>query len=85
MRRNRFEIIAEILRVAKNGAKKTHIMYQCNLSHGMTNNFVAHLLETDLLRKGSSFRTTEKGLQFLRAYKILKHLLNEKNDRIAMG
>ena len=76
MRRDRFEIIAEILRVAKNGAKKTCIMYSCNLSHRMTKNFLTSLLETGLLREGEAFHTTEKGLQFLQVYQILERLLN---------
>jgi len=31
--RSSFEIIAEILKTAKNGAKKTRIMYSCGLSY----------------------------------------------------
>ncbi|NIR86204.1 hypothetical protein GWO13_01000 [Candidatus Bathyarchaeota archaeon] len=78
MIRSSFEIIAEILRVAKYGAKKTRIMYSCNLSHRMTGNFLAYLLEADLLRIGNSFHTTEKGLRFLRAYQALELLLDTK-------
>jgi len=79
MKRDRFEIIAEILRSAKNGAKKTHIMYQCNLSYRMTQKFLAHLLETHLLKMGNSYHTTEKGLHFLEAYQTLELLLNTRN------
>ncbi|MDH5390759.1 MAG: winged helix-turn-helix domain-containing protein [Candidatus Bathyarchaeota archaeon] len=79
MKRDRFEIIAEILQVAKNGAKKTHIMYQCNLSHGQTNKFLTFLLETGFIRIGKSYDTTEKGIRFLQAYQTLELLLNTKN------
>ncbi|UCE15471.1 MAG: hypothetical protein JSV12_06230, partial [Candidatus Bathyarchaeota archaeon] len=65
MKRDRLEIIAEILSVAKSGEKKTHIMYQCNLSHCQTKRFLTYLLETGFLRIGNSYHTTEKGLQFL--------------------
>jgi hypothetical protein len=41
MKRDRLKIIAEILQAAKNGAKKTHIMYQCNLSYHQTKRFLA--------------------------------------------
>jgi len=79
MKRSFYEIIAEILQVAKNGGvKKTRIMYSCNLSHCMTENFINYLLEADLLRKGNSFHTTEKGLQFLQTYQTLELLLNTK-------
>jgi len=80
MKRSSFEIIAEMLQVAKNGAKKTRIMYSCNLSYRMTGNFLNYLLEATLLRKGNSFHTTEKGLQFLRAYQNLDLLLNSRID-----
>jgi predicted transcriptional regulator len=79
MKRNHFDIIAEILQVAKKGAKKTHIMYQCNLSYRQTNKLLNFSLETGLLRTGNSYHTTEKGLRFIQTYQTLKLLLNPKN------
>jgi predicted transcriptional regulator len=78
MKRSLFEIIAEILQVAKNGAKKTNIMYSCNLSYRMTEKFLNYLLEAGFIRIGNSFHTTEKGMQFLQAYQTLELLLNTK-------
>jgi len=78
MKRSFFEIIAEILQVAKNGAKKTRIMYSCNLSYRMTGYILSYLLETDLIGLGDSFHTTEKGLQFLRAYQTLDLLVSTR-------
>jgi len=77
--RSSFEIIAEILRVAKNGAKKTRIMYACGLSHKFTEQYLILLLETGLLRIGSSYHTTEKGIQFLQNYQTIELLLNTRN------
>jgi len=77
-RRSFLEITAEILQVAKNGAKKTCILYSCNLSHAMAGKFLNYLLEADLLRTGNSFHTTEKGMQFLKAYQSLDLLLNTR-------
>jgi len=79
MKRNHFEIIAEILETAKDGAKKTRIMYGCNLSYHQTKKLLNHLLETGLLAVGNSYHTTEKGLQFLRTYQTLELLLNTRN------
>ena len=76
--RSFFEIIAEILRVARNGAKKTRIMYSCNLSYRMTEKFLTYLLEADLLRIGNSFHTTEKGLRFLKSYQTLELILSTR-------
>jgi predicted transcriptional regulator len=79
MIRSTFEIIAEMLRVAKQGAKKTRIMYSCNLSYGATEEYLTYLLETGLLRIGNSFHTTDKGIRFLRAYQTLQLLLTTKS------
>jgi len=79
MKRDRLKIIAEILQVAKNGAKKTHIMYQCNLSYRQTKKYLNHLQKIGFLRIGNSYDTTEKGSQFLRTYQTLELLLNTKN------
>jgi len=76
MIRSSIEIIAEILRVAKHGAKKTCIMYSCNLSFDATKEYLMYLLEADFLRIGDSFHTTEKGIQFLNTYQTLELLLN---------
>jgi predicted transcriptional regulator len=79
LKRSHFEIIAEILETAKDGAKKTHIMYRCNLSYRKTKKLLNHLLETGLLRLGNSYHTTKKGFQLLRAYHTLDLLLNTRN------
>jgi len=77
--RSSFEIIAEILKVAKNGAKKTRIMYSCGLSYRFTGKYIALLLEIGLLRIGSSYHTTQKGLQFLQNYQTMELLLKTRN------
>jgi len=77
--RSSFEIIAEILKVAKNGAKKTRIMYACGLSHKFVEEYITLLLETGLLITGNSYHTTEKGIQFLRNYQTIELLLNTRN------
>jgi predicted transcriptional regulator len=77
--RSSFEIIAEILDTAKNGAKKTRIMYSCGLSYRFVQKYLELLLETGLLRTGNSYHTTDKGLGFLRKYQTLQLLLNTRN------
>jgi len=81
MKRDRLKIIAEILQAAKSGAKKTHIMYQCNLSYRQTKRFLTFLLETGFLKIGNSYDATEKGLRFLQTYQTLELLLNTRNSR----
>ena len=81
--RSRADIIASILRAAVRGAKKTHIMYRCNLSFGQLQTYLGILLDRGLLRVAESgrggnpilFQTTAKGRAFLRAYRDLQALL----------
>jgi len=77
-RRSFLEIVAEILQVAKNGAKKTRIMYSSNLNYALTGEYLTYLLGAGFLSEGSSFHTTEKGLQFLQVYQSLDLLLNTR-------
>jgi predicted transcriptional regulator len=69
------EILASILKVASNGALKTHIMYKANLSHRQLEKYLAFLEERGLLAQGVDedlgnriYRITEKGFDFLREY-----------------
>ena len=77
--RSSFEIIAEILKTSKNGAKKTRIMYTVGLSYKFIQKYLNLLLETNLLRTGDSYHTTEKGIEFLRKYQTMELLLNTNN------
>jgi len=74
--RSSFEIIAEILKTAKNGAKKTRIMYACGLSYNFVQKYLELLLETGLLEIETSYYTTDKGMGFLRNYQKLDLLLS---------
>jgi predicted transcriptional regulator len=78
-RRSRLETIAEILETAKDGAKKTSVMYRCNLSYRQTKELLDYLLEIRLVTMGKSYHTTEKGRQFLEAYHTLEFLLEPNN------
>ena len=73
--RTRVEILASILKVASNGALKTHIMYKANLSHRQLERYLGFLEERGLLAQGIDedmgnriYRITNKGCDFLREY-----------------
>jgi len=76
--RSSFDIIAEILESAKNGAKKTRIMYSCGLSYRFVQKYLNLLIETGLLSLGTSYQTTDKGLGFLQKYHKMDLLLNTR-------
>ena len=50
-RRSEIHIIAEILNMSKNGAKKTEILYQSNMSFSQLQDYLSHLIENDLLEE----------------------------------
>ena len=82
LHRSRIDIIANILYVSDGGAKKTHIMYKCNLSFRQLHAYLDLLINRGLLRKinqGGSrkelYETTSKGRRFIQAYKNIKTLL----------
>jgi predicted transcriptional regulator len=81
--RGSFDIIADILSASCEGAKKTNLMYHCNLSFKQLKSYSHFLVNNGLLRlKGQAnvpengkFELTEKGKEFLKAYRGLKALM----------
>ena len=75
-KRSDIEIMANILSEANGGARKTRIMYRCNLSHRQLQAYLKLLLRLGLLESPSdSFKTTVKGRKFVDAYRTLKALM----------
>lgn len=78
--RDRLDIIADILNVVSQEAKKTQIMYQANLSYKVLQRYLTEIIEASLV----SFKTdsqhyllTAKGRQYLDAYK--EYIKSSKN------
>jgi predicted transcriptional regulator len=62
------EIIADILSIAKDGAKKTQIMYRGNLSYKLLRRYLREVLGAGLVcvgEKSNIYQLTEKGKTFL--------------------
>lgn len=68
--RSRLKIVADVLSVAKGGAKKTQIMYQANLSYKLLTRYLQEVLEAGLvkLENGEAYELTAKGFEFLREF-----------------
>jgi predicted transcriptional regulator len=89
-RRDRHDIIAEILRTAREGKIKTHLMYKAKLSYAQINEYIPSLvangfLENVTIKKKRSykrlFKTTPKGVRLLENYETMKKLwLNPVNS-----
>lgn len=72
-RRSRTDIAVDILRVANNGAKKTHIVYEVNLNFNIAKKYLEILNERELIRhENGVFITTDKGKVFQEMAKEIK-------------
>jgi predicted transcriptional regulator len=70
--RKKLDIIADMLLIAKDGAKKTKIMYGANLSYALLKKYLEEMRRAYLLsfeRKNGHYVLTSKGRQFLEVYK----------------
>jgi predicted transcriptional regulator len=78
--RSRNHIISEILDAANGGnATKTKLMYKAYLSFGQIKEYLSVLTENDLLSYDAhtqTFKTTERGLMFLKAYNQMHDMIN---------
>ncbi len=79
-RRSEIEIINEILNLAKDGTRKTRILYQTNLSYTQLQVYLSFLLKSNILKMENNnsvktYKTTEKGLAVMENInKVLKDL-----------
>ena len=85
--RSRTEIVGNILDVANGGTTKTKIIYFAFLSYNQLNEYLAILIENNLieyLEGTKTFKTTEKGLNYLKMHNEISKLLPQpktvKND-----
>jgi len=70
MRRNNIDIYADIVKVTNGGAKKTQIVYKCNLNFKIIKKYLAILIEKEFVEhKGKLYFSTTKGKSFLTQYR----------------
>ena len=79
--RGKLDIIAEILGVTQDGALKTQVMYRANLSFSQIGNYIRFMLKIGILKVVSKegneiYKTTDKGLEFLRSYQQVRQLMS---------
>ena len=76
--RSRTEIVGNILDAANGRATKTKIMYKAFLSYAQLKEYLSVLIENNLIEylDGTrTFKTTEKGLNFLKRHNEIGELL----------
>jgi len=77
-RRNDFEIMAEILQIAKSGANRTKIVYRANINFKLLKYYLVELEKADLIKVDGGIKTTEKGKGFLNCYRDLMNFVSAK-------
>jgi len=74
VRRNDLDICADILQVARTGAKKTQIVYQANLNFKIVKGYLQRLIANGMLDPNQEkrlFVTTSVGVEFIEQYRAL--------------
>lgn len=81
MKRNKYEIVREILELCKDPVSKTRIVYQCNLNFRTAKPHLKRLTQTELLKASGdsivTYQTTAKGLEALKHMNALKNILGD--------
>ena len=89
-RRDRHDIIVEILKTAINGKVKTHIMYKARLSYAQLNEYLPRLVEKGFLENQTIkkrnllkkvFKTTSKGIKLLENFENMNNLWAPENSQ----
>jgi predicted transcriptional regulator len=84
MKRQRIEIMAQILAFCKHAKRKTRIMYKNNLSYAQLKDYLTFLTSLHLLARDSdTYLTTEKGYRFLEAFTQLANTYRSGFDGMA--
>jgi predicted transcriptional regulator len=88
--RSRTEIAAQILQAANgdNEITKTKIMYKAFLTYAQLQEYLAILIQNELLEYLSgtkSYKTTEKGLRFLKIYEKMEEELTVIDTKLPEG
>ena len=86
-RRDRLHIMAEVLGVTMDGALKTQIMYRANLSFAQLNEYLSLLLGLGLLKtrkqgQKTIYKTTVKGVRYLKSYEEIRVLLGKEEKNV---
>ena len=78
-KKKEFDVVADILRVAALGSKESELIVGCDLERSSLEKYmpVMMILKLVIVKKESEnfYRTTSKGLEFLRFYHGLRWLL----------
>ena len=75
-RRDRHDIVVDMLKNAKGGIKRTNLMHKAKLSHTQLKLYLYVLNENGLLESSNGLlKTTRKGAEFIKVFESLNFLV----------
>jgi len=79
--RGRLDIIHDILHLCRKPARKTSILYKCNLSYELLLKYLGYLISCELIytyeeNPRELYHVTGRGREFLEGYESLINLVN---------
>ena len=76
-RRGKVDIIADILKAAKGGSKRTRVVYETNLNFTIFQEYLDVLVERGLIERfNGQVYTTDMGFEYIRIYDDLYELMD---------
>ena len=82
-RRDKHDIVLDILKIAKGGKRKTQIMYKAKLSYDQLKVYLELLNDRGLLESNDGFYyTTSKGLHYIKTYEEISPFKTPSENRI---
>lgn len=82
-RRDKHDIVLDILKIARGGKKKTQIMYRAKLSYGQLKAYLGLLNDRGLLETNDGvYHTTSKGLFFIKTYEEISLFRKSTENRM---
>lgn len=84
--RDKLQIVADILAITSDGARKTRIMYQANLSYKLLCRYLGEVLDARLvsLNDEDSYAITPKGEEFLSRYREYSKLCERLEKQFSL-
>lgn len=88
MKRNRNEIISEILKICMKGASKTRVVYQANLNFRTVEPYLQLLIKNELIVASIGphvlYETTDKGMALMKTIDEVHGTLGDYQDAVAI-
>jgi len=83
--RTKLQIVADILEISRQGAKKTHIMYKANLSYRLLCKYLAEILDCGLMQvdREDYYVVASKGEEFLERFAAYQRLKGHVSDELS--